>query len=302
MAADGKFYRFSTKETYVYSLTEDNSSSTTGPTYGSGKQVIGIQSISFTLNASQEQLPGDDVILGVEASDDAVEISCEYSKIHHDALVVLKGGAVVADGTTSNWGYYPGDTTVYFKLQTRVTKIGKPGGDNVLTFYKVSAGSIEFGVENKAFRTNSFSAQALPIDSTISFGGSDRHLVLNDLERATAASIAPSNDTTAPTISARSPADADTGVAVDANIVWTLSEELDPNYVTTDSVVVQTATGTMIAGTVTLVNNGASTTITFNPTSNLGAATAHVATLLSTVRDTAGNRLAANDTINFTTA
>jgi len=85
-----------------------------------------------------------------------------------------------------------------------------------------------------------------------------------------------------------------TGEAVAQNIntsvVWTLDRELDASTVNVNTVLLQEADATpaQIAGAVSLVNNGASTQITFNPTSDLTAATLHLATLTNQIKDVNG--------------
>lgn len=114
-------------------------------------------------------------------------------------------------------------------------------------------------------------------------------------------------DVTAPTATVV-PADAATGVAVGDNVVWTFSEELDGNSVNADNVILfkdptgSGMTGLEVAGSVTLVNNGASTTITFNPTASLSASTKYIA-VLRNIKDKAGNELASGlQASEFTTA
>lgn len=113
-------------------------------------------------------------------------------------------------------------------------------------------------------------------------------------------------DVTPPTVSSVSPTNGATGVAVGDNVVWTLSEDLDGNTVNDDNVFLMAdpggPTGLKVAGTVTLNNNGASTTITFNPTSSLAAGTKYIA-VLQNIKDRAGNLLASGFyATDFTTA
>ena len=85
-------------------------------------------------------------------------------------------------------------------------------------------------------------------------------------------------DAVAPTVSGVVPANAATGVATSANVVATLSKAMNGNTVNTETVLlIEDPTGTPleIAGSVVLVNNGSSTTITFTPTSALASSKAH---------------------------
>ncbi len=114
-----------------------------------------------------------------------------------------------------------------------------------------------------------------------------------------------SADAVAPTATVV-PADDAAAVAVGTAVVWTVSENLNGNTVDAFSVYLledaETAgAGAKVAGTVVLVNNGASTTITFTPDSDLTAATPFVAVLTDAIEDLAGNSIVMMIT-NFTTA
>lgn len=113
-------------------------------------------------------------------------------------------------------------------------------------------------------------------------------------------SVLPTADTTPPTVSCV-PADAATGVAVGANIVLTFSEAINvASVIDGESVIVQKADGTQVAG-VGAWNTG-NTVYTFNPTVDLSASTDYVVLVTKAVKDLAGNKLAAVNVFNFTTA
>ena len=58
--------------------------------------------------------------------------------------------------------------------------------------------------------------------------------------------------------------------------------------------------GTAVDGALTISSD--LKTVTFNPTSDLSSSTAYIAVATTNVTDLAGNALAANNVINFTTA
>lgn len=95
-------------------------------------------------------------------------------------------------------------------------------------------------------------------------------------------------------LSSSTPADGGTGLAVGANVTLTFSNRLRPSAVS--GVVLTTAAGAAVAGAVTL--DAAGKIVTINPTSNLGAATAHLVTY--SVTDIYGQTLVG--VIDFTTA
>lgn len=107
-------------------------------------------------------------------------------------------------------------------------------------------------------------------------------------------------DTVAPTVTVVPAANA-TAVAVTATVVWTFSEALALLTVNTGNfLVVKDTDGTNVAGALTL--NAARTVVTFTPTANLTAATAHRAIVTTGVTDLAGNKIATTSVTKFTTA
>ena len=107
-------------------------------------------------------------------------------------------------------------------------------------------------------------------------------------------------DTTAPTVTATSPADGATGVAASTNVTGTFSEAMDPSTITSTTFRLTTGSTTVPAA-VSYTNNVA----TLNPTADLAANTTYTATITggsAGVKDIAGNALASTRTWTFTTA
>ena len=110
------------------------------------------------------------------------------------------------------------------------------------------------------------------------------------------------SDSVAPTVTSV-PVDGATGVNVASDVVWTFNESIKSSLVTSSNfMLIKATTGAVVAGalavsTVTNTND----TVTFNPTSNLDASSAYIAIANSNVEDLAGNNLAANNVVNFTT-
>lgn len=95
------------------------------------------------------------------------------------------------------------------------------------------------------------------------------------------------------------PADAATAVVVSANLTATFSEDVKSTDINNDNLILMKASdGTIVAGVLTYT--AATKVATFNPTSDLSAATAYI-WVISNVRDLAGNKMVATAT-NFTTA
>ena len=108
-------------------------------------------------------------------------------------------------------------------------------------------------------------------------------------------------DTTPPTISSVTPANNATGVAIGTTVAWVFSEALQPSCVNGGNfALVKDADGSNVAGTFVQSNGGK--TVTFTPSSNLTAAAAYRAIVLTDAVDLAGNHLAAPSVTKFTCA
>ncbi len=112
-------------------------------------------------------------------------------------------------------------------------------------------------------------------------------------------------DSTAPTVTSKSPAAGATGVALNGAVSATFSEDVDPDTVTGATVELRNPANGVVTSTVTY--DGPSRTARLVPSSSLAASTTYRATFKGgatdpTVKDLAGNRLAADETWTFTTA
>jgi len=107
-------------------------------------------------------------------------------------------------------------------------------------------------------------------------------------------------DSTPPTVSSRNITDADTAVIISTNMEWTMDEDMDAASINTDNVLMLKDGVDEVAGVVSY--DAPTKKITFNPTSDLDAATPYTAVLGTGVKDSALNKLASKDIVNFTTA
>ena len=99
-------------------------------------------------------------------------------------------------------------------------------------------------------------------------------------------------DTTAPTVTARTPSNNDTGVRRAANITATFSEPV--SGVSRTTVTLRNASGNTVSASVTY--NATTRVVTIDPDSTLSSSTQYTVTLTggaSAIRDTAGNALGA---------
>jgi len=105
-------------------------------------------------------------------------------------------------------------------------------------------------------------------------------------------------DTTPPTVSATSPVNAATGVALDTSVSATFTEAMTNATLTSASFrLATTSGGVAVGGTVDVSGN----TATFTPSANLAGSTQYTATITTAAEDAAGNALAASFNWNFTT-
>lgn len=105
-------------------------------------------------------------------------------------------------------------------------------------------------------------------------------------------------DTTAPTVTATSPLDQATDVAITATASATFDKDLDASTVNGANFYL-TANGQTVAGTVTY--DFGTRTILFTPASNLDYETDYVATISSQIKGANGTNLAATQTFSFST-
>ena len=112
-------------------------------------------------------------------------------------------------------------------------------------------------------------------------------------------------DTTAPTVTSTSPADGATGVSATSAVTATFSEDVDPATVNTTTMQLRDPANNLVGASVTY--DSATRTARLTPSAPLAANTTYRATVKGgttdpTVKDIAGNRLAADVTWTFTTA
>jgi len=103
-------------------------------------------------------------------------------------------------------------------------------------------------------------------------------------------------ETTNPTVTATSPSDGDTNVALNSTVNVTFSEDMDQSTITTSTFSLSGG-GSPVAGSVSTT----STTATFTPSANLQDNTTYTVTLTTGVKDLAGNALSGTCTWSFST-
>lgn len=105
-------------------------------------------------------------------------------------------------------------------------------------------------------------------------------------------------DTAAPAVSSTIPADEASGVAIDADISASFSEDMDDATIDTNSFTLFAGT-TQVSGTVAYDESTA--TASFHPASHLAADSTYTATITTGATDAAGNALEQNNSWTFAT-
>lgn len=121
----------------------------------------------------------------------------------------------------------------------------------------------------------------------------------NTATSATSSFTTQAPDTTAPKITARTPAPDATNTAVGADVTVSFDEPMNAATFTTSTFTLR-ADGASVNVPASVTASGA--TATLNPTANLAPGTRYTATVAQSVTDAAGNPLGSNATWSFTTA
>lgn len=296
MAAEGILSEFGVKHAQISLLLTDNASDPM-PTYSDPVDVPGIQGLNYELNYTEETLTGDDKVLDVQASLESVTLEIEHGLISHAVKAILEGGthtlhATPSSKSTSEYHLSGGSESQYFKLEAVLTKTSKPGHVVRVVFHKVKATSQSSERSYGAFKTHSFSAQAV---ATLS---SDKIYSEYDME---AGNGDDTTDMQAPQVASISPDTGDTAVDVAANIVITFDKALDNAFFTTAFFSVYDLTSSSNVAIATPAGSVGDTVVTLNPSSDLGLSKNIQVTVSGAVRDTYGNCMGSPYISTFTT-
>jgi uncharacterized phage protein (predicted DNA packaging) len=97
-----------------------------------------------------------------------------------------------------------------------------------------------------------------------------------------------------------SPADEAFNVAVNSQLLWTFSVEIESDTVTSANFFVVDSSGNIVDGNLVISVDGK--TVTFQTTNELASQTSYTMFATTNVRDITGNTMASNSVTNFTTA
>jgi hypothetical protein len=182
-------------------------------------------------------------------------------------------------------------------ISTTTFTVTGPGGTAVAgTVAYVAAGAVA------TFTPNVSLAPSTQFTATITTGAQDQASPANALAAkfvwTFTTGTAP--DTTRPTVTSMTPANATTGVPVNQIVSATFSEAMNPTTISAASFTVAASSGTAVAGVVTYSTNNF--VATFTPTTKLAYSTQYTGTITGGTTDVAGNALGSSVVWSFTTA
>jgi phi13 family phage major tail protein len=290
------------KKVYYALLTTDDVASLI---YGTPVYLKGIQELGVKPKTNKDPLYAEDILYDQTVTFDSADVSMLLASLTSAERAVLLGQTTAAAG-----GVYARqeDEAPYVAL---LYKAAIRDGYRYGVFYKGAFALFDETMRTKEGKT-AFSAPSLAatFQPTIWEDADGKHIWEYHVDTTDpncpadidstwfAAVTVPTADITPPTVTVV-PADAATGVAKTANIVWTFNEAIDPSKVTAANFILMENDGTIIPGALTL--DGTGKIVTLDPTAALDGTTEYIAICTTNVTDLAGNRLAAASVANFTT-
>jgi phi13 family phage major tail protein len=285
---------------YVAAVTNDDSSSLT---FGTPSYYAGIQEINIKPKINVAKQYAENRLWDKVSMFESADVEVKRADLTSAERAALLGQTLAADG-----GVYAKDTdeppyvALLYKAPIR-------GGHRYGVFYKGAFSLPEDSLKGQEGKIE-FQVPTLKAEfqATIYNGMWEYHVDTTDDNcpvdiddtwfDAVVIPVAATGDTTPPTVSVV-PANGASGVAVDANIVWTFSEAINPGCMTSDNFyLIKASDGSLVAGALSIGTND--TVVTFNPTSNLTAEADYTSVCGTGVTDVAGNKLAAPKVAGFT--
>ena len=184
--------------------------------------------------------------------------------------------ALSPDPTRDNTPTFTGTAT---DTQSNISSVEYKVDDGSWTAATASDGAFDSLSEGYTFTTSTLSDGA----HTVYVRATDAYA--NTTAEADYATDSFTVDTTAPTVTDKSPASGATGVAITTTVTATFSEAMDASTITTSSFTLDS-----VAGSVSY--DSGTYTATFTPSADLSYSTTYTATLSAAITDVAGNPLA----------
>lgn len=255
-----------------------------GPTRGGGEFTVSKNVRDIEFDGSRGKSKGMQVVDEVNAMLTAANLDTSMDELALAMPYATYSGGVISC-KSSNVGVIP--NSAYLSNVTMFAKVVGGGYKKIVLYNAMSESDFTLNAAPKAEGSVSLEIYAHwdPLDDTKD---------LYDVQDTPTLGA----DTTKPTVSTV-PVDADTGIGVSTNLTAEFSEDIkqgdiDSNYF----ILIKASDGSIIAGDLSYI--AGTKTATFNPTSDLEAATDYI-WMISNVKDLAGNKMDPV-VVNFTTA
>jgi hypothetical protein len=296
MAFNDAFNLFNLDDAKLYPITADSAAAYT---VGNGIDIPGIRSISFSPEFLTKEQTGDAVVLDVYSKFRKASGTVDHALISLPMLAALAGGTASDSGTTPNqqskFVWSGTDVPAYCRLEAQVKYVGADdsitSGDFHLIVYKMKLSNLKVELQNEDFAAVSFDYEAIPCK----YDSKCVEMQKNE----TAVALTSTADTTPPTVSSSTPADGAPAVAIASTVAFVFSEEMMLSTMDASTFFIAKDDGTSVAFTASY--SQATKTMTLTPAAPLANSSDYIAGVTTGARDLAGNRLAAQHVINFTT-
>lgn len=279
-------------------LTTDSITGTIA--YETPVRIVGAIKANINPNGSSETLFADDGPMETATALGKIDLELETADLPLDVQAILLGHTRTGGVTTRKAGDVPPWLAVGFK------SIKSNGKYRYVWLYKGKFLLPELNHETKkegiAFQTPTIKGTFVKRDADdawIKQTDEDDTDYVSSIGTNWFLSVTGTPDTTPPTV-ATNIADAASGIVVTTDFIWTFDEAIIASAVTGSNFFLMTNAGIPVAGALSI--DATHTIVTFNPTASLSALTDYIAIATTNITDLAGNALAANKVVNFTTA
>lgn len=160
---------YDTQEMRVYPLTGDPTNSAS-PTFGTGVEVQGVDSVSVTPNYQSAELKGSGRVIARRSRIDRWQSQVTYDKLDLDVATVIFGGSGVVDtaSTSADWVHDAATSaTPYFGAGIAIDQVDLGfGGVHLFLFRCQTTDGGLLDQSSDSFGQPTFNFDAIPLDSS----------------------------------------------------------------------------------------------------------------------------------------
>lgn len=167
---------FDVEKFMVYPFTTTDVNGGASPTYGTGVQVQGIQSVNLDPEIVSADLKGDGgQIISRQGRVTGYQLQAQYGRIGLDALAVMVGGTVSDTGTgaseVAEWDMLGDNILPFFKCEFDIATTDNGVADLHVVLYKCQLKSATFlDPKTEAFSNPKIDLEAIPLINTGKMG------------------------------------------------------------------------------------------------------------------------------------